>query len=82
PGCPVQAKSGCVQEKMNKLKSQRSGVPSIDDFPGVYCGTGKARCEGLDLNPPCQCPKCEVWKEYNLEDEEIHLYFCTEGKTK
>lgn len=82
PGCPVQANNKCVQDKLNKIKSQRGGNISADDFPGVYCGTGKARCENLDLNPPCQCGRCEVWKEYNLGEEELHFYFCTEGKVR
>ncbi len=80
PGCPVQAQNECIQEKMNKIQSQRGGTPSIDDFPGVYCGTGKARCEGLDENQPCQCDKCEVWKEYNLNEAEISYYYCIDGK--
>lgn len=50
PGCPVQAKSECVQDKLSKMQLKSGGTPSAEDVPGVYCGTGKATCDGLDLD--------------------------------
>ncbi len=81
PGCPVQAGSKCVQEKLNKLKGA-SGNPGPEDVPGVYCATGKATCEGLDPSQICQCDKCEVWKEYKLGEGEPGSYYCAEGKAR
>lgn len=78
PGCPVQAKSECVQ---NKLKSM-SGSPSPEDVPGVYCSQGKATCEGLDPSQMCQCDKCKVWAEYKLGEGEPGSYYCAEGKAR
>lgn len=82
PGCPVQAKSECVQDKMSKLQSQSGGIPAEGDVPEVYCSTGKATCENLDENQPCQCDKCKVWKQYNLDKAEINYYYCIDGKAR
>jgi len=82
PGCPVQAGSMCVQEKLNRLKEGSGENPSPEDVPGAYCATGKATCEGLDPKQPCQCGKCEVWKEYNLGEEEPGGYFCVDGESR
>lgn len=82
PGCPVQAKSDCVMDKLKKLKSQKGETPDPEDVPGVYCATGKATCENLDPNQMCQCDKCEVWKEYKLDEGEPGSYYCAEGKAR
>jgi hypothetical protein len=37
------------------------------DVPRVYCATGTATCDDLDLSQDCQCPKsCEVYREHDL----------------
>lgn len=82
PGCPVQAQSECVKDKLSKLQSREGGTPAEEDVPGVYCSTGEATCEGLDPNQPCQCGKCEVWKEYNLNEAEPSFYYCAKGKAR
>lgn len=82
PGCPVQAKSECVQDKLSKMQSRSGGLPSTEDVPQVYCGTGKATCNDLDPNQSCQCPKCEVWKEYKLGEAEPDSYYCVRGDAR
>ena len=82
PGCPVQAKSKCVQEKLSKLQSQKGGTPSKEDVPGVYCSQGKATCDGLDPTQMCQWSKCKVWKEYKLGEGEPGGYYCAKGEAR
>jgi hypothetical protein len=79
PECPVQAKSECVKVKLNELSSKSSGSPGKDDVPGLYCSTGKATCEDLDPGEMCQCTKCEVFREYNLDKHKPGSYFCAIG---
>lgn len=81
-GCPVQAESECVQDKLGKLQSQRGGTPSKEDVPGVYCSTGKAICEGLDSSQPCHCTQCEIWIENKLGEGEPGGRFCVNGEAK
>jgi len=50
-----------------------------EEFPGLYCGAGKSPCKDLDANKVCQCPKCSIWKEEDLETSLPHGYFCING---
>lgn len=81
PGCPVQAKSKCAMDKLDKLSSM-SGNPKPEDVPGVYCATGKATCSDLDPDQMCQCPTCDIYKENNLGSGEPNEYFCLNGKAR
>lgn len=81
PGCPVQAKSKCAMDKLDNLSSM--GVSSKpEDFPGVYCATGKASCSDLDPNQMCQCGTCEIWKENKLGEGEPGSYYCVKGEAR
>jgi hypothetical protein len=80
PGCPVQAKSNCAQIKLNPMKGSKDRImPNPKGVPGLYCATGKATCTDLDPNKMCQCPNCEIFKEYNLGQGEPGGYFCQNG---
>ena len=81
PCCSVQAVSKCAYEKLDKLQSM-SGMPNPEDVPGMYCVSGKTECDDFNPEGACQCPKCEVWKEYNLSEGEPAGYFCQNGKAK
>lgn len=81
PGCPVQAQSSCVKEKLDKLKSM-SGSPGPEDVPGLYCATGKAKCGDLDPKQMCQCGKCEIFAKYDLSHGKPAGYFCANGKAR
>ncbi|PKN63316.1 MAG: DUF2769 domain-containing protein [Deltaproteobacteria bacterium HGW-Deltaproteobacteria-15] len=81
PGCPVQAKSGCVAG----LKKQLAGAlaktpPKKEEIPGAYCATGRATCTDLDPSQPCQCGGCPVFSEYNLASGKPAGYYCRDGQ--
>lgn len=84
--CNVQKKSRCVEDKLLLLKEKVLGL-NIDmtwalepeEFPGLYCGAGKSPCKDLDANKKCQCPKCSIWKEEDLETSLPPGYFCVDG---
>ena len=52
------------------------------EFPWLYCVTGKADCDDLNFKEECKCKDCEVWKEYDLEENDIVDYFCRKGTSK
>lgn len=81
PGCPVQAKSKCAMDKLDKLSSM-GGTPKPEDVPGVYCSTGKATCSDLDPDQMCQCATCDIYKGNNLGSGEPNEYFCLNGKAR
>jgi len=84
PKCPVQASSKCAMDKLDSLvkglESAGGNVPDPQNVPGVYCSTGKATCQDLDLDQQCICYTCAVWKEYNLGNSTPSMYFCKNGK--
>ncbi len=83
PGCPVQAGSQCVSEKLGKLndvmKAAKGKTPMAADVPGVYCSTGAASCRDLDPSKACICGSCAVWQQYNLASGKPAGYFCKNG---
>ncbi|MGB9936472.1 MAG: DUF2769 domain-containing protein [Methanobacterium sp.] len=82
PECPVQVSSPCVRQQLNKIQ-ESGGVPTDPkESPGVYCGTGMTTCSDIDRNQPCQCSKCEVWKEYELGKGQPAGYFCVNGEAR
>lgn len=68
--CPVQAESACVAEKTTSLMVAMEGemedMPSPADVPRVYCSTGVATCDDLDLSQICICGECPVFEENGL----------------
>jgi hypothetical protein len=85
PKCPVQAASICVKGKLENLtkeleSAQEGDVPKPQNIPGVYCSTGKATCQDLNLKKQCICYTCTVWKEYHLQNVDPVMYFCQKGK--
>ena len=81
PCCSVQAVSKCAYEKLDKLQSIK-GTPEPKEIPGMYCVSGKVTCTDFNSEGQCQCPQCEVWKKYNLDQGKPTGYFCQNGKTK
>ena len=68
--CPVQAASSCVADKNAKLAaamtSGMEGMPAADEVAGVYCATGVASCDDLDLSMGCVCSTCAVFADNQL----------------
>jgi hypothetical protein len=85
PKCPVQTNSKCATDKLKNLvkglESAREGeVPEPQNVPGIYCSTGKATCQDLNLKEQCICYTCAVWREYDLQNVRLGMYFCLKGK--
>jgi hypothetical protein len=83
--CPVQADSKYAQDKLRSSKKEMEKmpageVPNLEDVPGIYCSTGKARCQDLNFERQCICSSCEVWKEYDLKDVDPNNHFCQHGR--
>ena len=78
--CPVQVESTCAKEKLVEMKEMET--PEPDMVPGVYCATGKAICNDLDLEQFCHCNECEIWIENKLDEGEPLGYFCRDGKAR
>jgi len=83
--CPVQADSDCAKDKLQKSKQEMEKmpagkVPNPEDVPGIYCSTGKARCQDLNFDRQCICGSCEVWKDYKLMDLDPNNHFCQHGR--
>jgi len=85
--CPVQSKNSCVKDHLKMIEEVGHSVDIDSGFildqekiPEVYCAHGKTNCKDLDYHEECQCIKCKVWKEYDLEVREAPGYFCKNGK--
>jgi len=39
-----------------------------EEFPWLYCATGKANCGDLNFEEKCKCNDCKVWQENNLKE--------------
>ena len=81
--CKVQGKSQCVKNKIITLqeKALSSGLIGPEEFPALYCATGKEQCHDLDENEMCMCVNCPIWKENDLESGSPDTYFCLNGKS-
>ena len=79
--CPVQGKSECVIDKMAMVPEilQSHASPRPEDLPFAYCAAGTATCTDLDIQQPCICTDCQVYKDYKLNEGHPDLYFCKEG---
>lgn len=72
--CPVQKDSACAKELYERAKDA-TDLPPAEQLPGLYCATGKARCEDLEWTNLCNCPACLVWAENRL----MHNHYCALG---
>ena len=87
--CPVQAKSSCVKDQKKIMQEIGHSVDidsgfilDPDKIPKLYCAKGKTICKDLYYHEECQCFKCRIWKEYDLEVRKAPAYFCKNGKAK
>ena len=82
--CPVQAESACAKQKKMKVKDMMESkkMPDAEMVPGVYCATGKATCDDLDVSKMCQCNECPLWGEYDLASGQPMGYYCRDGKAE
>ena len=86
--CDVQTRSDCAREKTGKIqKIEAKGLEAIplfepEEFPWLYCATGKASCHDLNFEEICKCKDCKVWKENNLASSNILEYYCRNGKAE
>ena len=86
--CKVQTRSDCAKERTDKIqKVEARGLEAIprfepEEFPWLYCATGKANCDDLNFEEKCKCKECKVWIENNLESADIQEYYCRDGKAE
>ena len=82
-GCPVQAQSTCAKGKMDAVAGALKVQPlQPKEIPFVYCATGKAACNDLDMHQKCQCPSCPVFQKYSLSKASRVAYYCRDGKAE
>ncbi len=81
--CKVQGKSQCVKDKMIMLQERAlsSSVIEPEEFPALYCASGKEHCSDLDENERCMCPDCPIYVENDLESGIPESYFCLNGRS-
>jgi len=79
--CKVQGKSQCVKDKMMVLqeKALDEYVIEPEEFPALYCASGKEECHDLDENKMCMCRDCSIYIENDLESGGPESYFCLNG---
>jgi hypothetical protein len=84
--CEVQTKSICAKEKTREIqKIEAKGLEAIplfepEEFPWLYCATGKAHCDDLNFKENCKCKDCKVWKENKLDRTYPVEFYCKDGK--
>ena len=84
--CQVQTSSICAKEKTRRIqKIEAKGLEAIplfepEEFPWLYCATGKAHCDDLKYEEECKCKDCKVWKENQLERSNPIEFYCKDGK--
>ena len=81
--CKVQGKSRCVKDKMTMLqeKALSSSVIEPEEFPALYCASGKEQCSDLDEKERCMCPDCPIYLENDFESGIPENYFCLNGQS-
>ena len=82
--CPVQEKSACAREKVEKFR-QKEGTDELlkkEDVPKLYCGTGPSPCKDIDTDIECICSNCPVWYKYFLAKEKPASHFCRYGRIR
>lgn len=82
--CPVQEKSACAREKIEKFNSTGGigDVPKKDDVPKLYCASGPSPCRDIDTDNECLCSNCPVWYKYFLAKEKPTSHFCRYGRIR
>lgn len=80
PQCPVQSNSKCVNKKKQELKAAlKKPLLQPEEIPGDYCASGTAACTDLNMNMPCMCFGCPVYKDYSLASAVPTCYYCRDG---
>ena len=87
--CGVQTRSICAKEKTKKIqKVEAKGIEAIplfkpEEFPWLYCATGKASCAGyLNFKEECKCKDCKVYTENHLDNLDPVEFYCKNGKAE
>ena len=53
-----------------------------EEFPWLYCATGKASCEDLNFKEECKCKDCKVYTENHLDKLDPVEFYCKNGKAE
>lgn len=78
--CPVQKQSTCAKDLYQQAEPMMNEgqMPPEEKMPGLYCGTGKAKCSDLKPVERCLCPECLVWGEHQL----LANHYCVQGSAE
>lgn len=80
PICPVQSRSRCVKKKTSSLRDALKSNPlRREEIAGLYCATGTATCEDIDVRKTCLCESCPVFRDNKLKEGKPTCYFCRDG---
>ena len=86
--CGVQTRSICAKERTKKIqKVEAKGMEAIplfkpEEFPWLYCATGKASCQDLNFEEECKCKDCKVYTENHLDKLDPEEFYCKNGKAE
>ena len=75
--CPVQVGSKCASALYEAAKAV-AGLPEPQKLGGLYCSTGSAICDDIELVNLCNCPGCLVWSENALASN----HYCGQGSAR
>jgi hypothetical protein len=81
--CKVHNKSQCVKNKEIKLQEKALSAALIrpEEFPALYCASGKEHCSDLDSNEACLCPDCTIYAANDMGTGSPDSYFCLNGQS-
>jgi len=84
--CPVQKEGECSKKKMEMMMKMKSNpdmanmMPKSEDVQGLYCSSGVAACEDIDMSKMCICGNCPLWEECDLSNGKPMGYYCRDGE--
>ena len=81
--CPVQRDSACMgtnARKMGEVLTTKFFEPEV--MPGLYCSTGFAACQDIDVSRSCICQGCEVKATFQLGMGQPPDHYCERGAAR
>ncbi len=81
--CKVNSKSRCIKERVILIqeKALSDALVRPEEFPALYCASGKEHCSDLDKDENCLCPDCTIYAENDMGTGSPSNYFCLNGKS-
>ncbi len=81
--CPVQRDSACTRENASAMgDAMTARVFTAEVMPGLYCSSGLAVCQDIDVTKSCICRGCDVHKQFQLSDGQPTDHYCERGAAR